>query len=222
MMIMAAPYACMHVHIYMVYTLHGVYIAFKFAIKSCAIGKLADQGFFYKRNVWCFIEISSSCLLSLCKWPAMLLISRSISTNQYKLLVYRALRWVVHTLYFEWHRVEIKNSSITSTQGTTKVGIMSNDCTTSQADTARATCGVAYRRTRRYGTDLSGLARCTFSARNGVADLIDCRSATQKRCVLVVCQHTEGTCRSRNTCFLRHCASATPISRALQIGTHIQ
>jgi len=46
MMIMAAPYACMHVHISMVYTLHGVYIAFKFAIKSCAIGKLADQGFF--------------------------------------------------------------------------------------------------------------------------------------------------------------------------------
>jgi len=43
---MAAPYACMHVHISMVYTLHGVYIAFKFAIKSCAIGKLADQGFF--------------------------------------------------------------------------------------------------------------------------------------------------------------------------------
>jgi len=79
MMIMAAPYACMHVHIYMVYTLHGVYIAFKFAIKSCAIGKLADQGVVYKRNVWCFIEISSSCLLSLCKWPAMLLISRSIS-----------------------------------------------------------------------------------------------------------------------------------------------
>ncbi len=73
---------------------------------------------------------------------------------------------------------------------------MPNDCTTSQADAACATCGVAYRRTRRYGTDLSCLARCTFSARNGVADFIDCRSATQKRRALVVCHHTERTCTS--------------------------
>ncbi len=103
----------------------------------------------------------------------------------------------ISTVPFEWHPVKIKNSPITSAQSTRKVGTMSNDCTTSQADTPCATCGVAYRRTRRYGTDLSCLARCTFSARNGVADFIDCRSATQKRRALVVCQHTEWTCTSR-------------------------
>ena len=95
----------------------------------------------------------------------------------------------------------IRNCAVTSTQSTRKVGIMPNDCTPSQADTACATCGVAYRRTRRYGTDLSCLARCSFSARNGVADLIDCRSATQKRRALVVCHYTEWTCTSRKRVF---------------------
>ena len=118
--------------------------------------------------------------------------------------VYQSLSYMhISTVPSEWHPVKIKNSPITSTQSPRKVGIMPNDCTTSQADTACATCGMAYRRTRRYGTDLSCLAWCTFSARNGVANFIDRRSATQKRRALVVCQHTEWTCTSRKRVFLK-------------------
>ena len=64
----------------------------------------------------------------------------------------------------------------------------------SEAHTACAASGVADWRAWRYRTDLACHTRCVWTTGDGIAQLVECRSAAFQQIILVVGLHAERTC----------------------------